>query len=115
MFMRYAVGQNPNLQSFFRNKWLPVVAASKIPGRQHKPPYTTPKNRRTFNALIFDALGSTMNPTDFVLCEAEINAMKEHMWGDKDLMQLDKYRTAVNEAMTGAVHSNEYLSALRTV
>jgi hypothetical protein len=115
MFIKYAVGRDPSLVPFFRDRWLQVVATSKIPGRKHKPPYSTARNRRTFNALIFDALGSTMNPTDFVLCEAEINSMKEHLWHNVDPMELGKYRLAVKEAMTGAVHSQEYLSALRTV
>jgi len=113
--MHYAIGKDKTLQTFFAQKWLRPYFATDIAARKHKPGYDTAANRRTLNALVMDALGSNLNPKDFILCEGSINTMKEHLWGTKDPMRERLYQIAVNDAMNGAVPSSDYLSALRTV
>jgi len=113
--MQYAIGEDKTLETFFEQKWLRTYFAKDIAARKHKPGYDTAANRRTLNALVMDALGSNLNPKDFILCEGSINSMKEHLWRNVDPMGEKLYQDAVKDAMNGVVPSSEYLSALRTV
>lgn len=73
-------------------------------------------DRKTLNNLVFEALGSDINREDFVLCESEINGYKARIWDTgSSPMANAKYKTAVKEAASGAIDSNVYLSALRSV
>ncbi|KAK7185077.1 uncharacterized protein CC84DRAFT_1164763 [Paraphaeosphaeria sporulosa] len=74
------------------NHWTQRVGQlSKIRNRKPRPPYKlgTQPPRDSLNSLVFEALGSTENPTNFVLCSKEINTFKEHLWANKNLMGLN--------------------------
>ncbi|KAL5388795.1 hypothetical protein DPSP01_002900 [Paraphaeosphaeria sporulosa] len=92
MFMEHVVKLHPQLESFFMNHWTQRVGQlSKIRNRKPRPPYKlgTQPPRDSLNSLVFEALGSTENPTNFVLCSKEINTFKEHLWANKNLMGLN--------------------------
>lgn len=113
--MQYADQKDPTLGTFFRTHWQRSLTG--ISTRRHRPTYklgTTPL-RNTLERLVFEAMGSTANPSDFVLCDDEINNYKKRLWARENLMAPGRYTAAVQEAMTGAITSSEFLSALRLV
>lgn len=116
--MLYATKQDKTLDAFFRNKFVkPVPGPLTISNRPNPPSYKLGTNpaRDSLMRLVFEAMGSTINPTDFVLCEAAINSYKMRIWSLKEVMVIDNYETALEDAMVGAVPSSEFLSALRLV
>ncbi|KAL1600775.1 hypothetical protein SLS60_007163 [Paraconiothyrium brasiliense] len=117
MFMEYAIEKNAKLEPFFQNHWTQRVGQiSLIRKRSPRPAYRlgTRPPRDSLGSLVFEALGTTHNPTNFVLCSREINMFKEHLWAQKNLMGLDLYNTSLTEAMEGIVPSSVFLSGLRT-
>ena len=81
--MQYAAQQDQTLSNFFRTHW--QVSLNGVPNRPHRPTYklgTTPP-RNTLERLVFEAMGSTANPTDFVLCDDEINNYKKKAMGPR--------------------------------
>lgn len=118
MFMVYATKADKDLDDFFRNKFVkPVPGPLTIANRPNPPTYAlgTDPPRDSLMKLVFEAMGSTINPTDFVLCEAAINSYKMRVWSLKEPMDSKVYDAALADAMTGAVPSADFLSALRLV
>lgn len=116
LFMLYATKQDPKLDGFFRNTFVKPSKAD-IATRPNPPSYklgTTPV-RDSLMSLVFEAMGSTSNPTDFVLCELEVNSCKARIWTYKAPMETDKYDLALSDAMLGLVPSADFLSGLRLV
>ncbi|KAL1641723.1 hypothetical protein SLS61_009997 [Didymella pomorum] len=115
MFMEFAVKQNSALDTFFRSEWSRKLSATSIAARKGKPSYKLTK-QDTLMALIFEPMGSISNPTNYVLCEQQINLYKERLWSAKKaLMEPETYKETVKNAVKGAVPSSDYLSALRLV
>lgn len=118
MFMLYATKADKTLDAFFRNKFVkPVPGPLTVAKRPNPPPYKlgTDPPRDSLMRLVFEAMGSTINPTDFVLCEAAINSYKMRVWSLKEPMGGGVYDLALADAMSGAVPSADFLSALRLV
>lgn len=116
MFMLFATGKDKTLDAFFRNKYVkPVTGTTTIANRPGKPGYTlgTAPPRDSLMRLVFEAMGSTPNPADFVLCEQQINSLKARVWATKQLMSPGDYDAIVDDAMLGAIPSSTFLSALR--
>lgn len=122
MFHKYAKAQDSTLGAFFQNEWEKPRTQSLVEGRTSKPKYfdsqikggVRPK-RLSLNQLVFEAFGSTINPSDFVLLESEINSYKMELWSLKNPMDEIKYRGAYKNAISGARPSSDYLSAIRMV
>jgi hypothetical protein len=119
MFIEHAIGRNPNLATFFLNRWNEELPQNQIDQRRYKPNIMFGKDRKSLNALVFEALGSKLNKKDFVICEREINAYKERLWSGKSPMGAGKptatFEKLVTAANLGKVPSNQYLSGIRTV
>ncbi|KAJ4330036.1 hypothetical protein N0V87_010354 [Didymella glomerata] len=54
--------------------------------------------RRTINDLVFEALGSSFNRKDFVLCEKEINSYKEKLWSKSSPVDKEKLEDYLDHA-----------------
>jgi hypothetical protein len=119
MFIKYAIEQQQNLESFFLTGWNKELPQKKIDNRPSKPPITFGKGRRSINALVFEALGSTSNRQDFVLCDRQINAYKESLWSGENPMEAgkptSKFEKLVQAANLGELPSNAYFSGIRAV
>lgn len=116
--MVYATGKDKTLEAFFRNKFVKTVPGPLTVEKRPNPPtykLGTDPARDSLMRLVFEAMGSTINPTDFVLCESAINSYKMRVWSLKDPMGVGVYDSALNEAMAGIVPSSDFLSALRLV
>lgn len=116
--MVYATKSDKTLDAFFRNKFVkPVPGPLTVAKLPNPPPYKLGIDppRDSLMRLVFEAMGSTANPMDFVLCEAAINSYKMRVWSLKDPMSAAVYDSALTDAMTGAVQSADFLSALRLV
>ncbi|KAF1961713.1 hypothetical protein CC80DRAFT_589225 [Byssothecium circinans] len=93
-----------------------------VKGRPSKPSYfeeqekkgTTPR-RVKFSQIVFDAFGTTINLSNLLLLQKEINSFKERVWSFKDPMEEDKFKGAYEDASTGARPSSHYLSVIRMV
>ena len=72
-------------------------------------------DQTTINDLVFQALGSSENRGDFVLCDSKINTFKMRMWKSQNYMLPQKFTNLIEDFKTGARHSNEVLSVFRTV
>lgn len=70
---------------------------------------------KSLNDVIFEALGSTRNVKDFVLCEKGINGFKANLWADTAPAAEEKWISTTKMSATGELPSNEHLSGLRTV
>ncbi|KAF1971908.1 hypothetical protein BU23DRAFT_569412 [Bimuria novae-zelandiae CBS 107.79] len=94
-----------------------VTQMALIKNRTPRPAYRlgTRPVRDSFGSLIWEALDSTANPTDFVVCQKEINGYKTLLWQHKNPMAPDKFTGALKGAIDGTLNSRVYLSALRTV
>ena len=71
--------------------------------------------RQTLNDLVFEALGSSFNRKDFVLFEKELNSYKERLWSGSQPMSKVDFGGVLDAAISGALPSTYYLSALRSV
>jgi hypothetical protein len=71
--------------------------------------------RQTLNDLAFEALGSSFNRQDFVLFEKELNSFKERLWSRSEPMASKEFSKLLSAAITGALPSSYFLSALRSV
>lgn len=83
MFMVFATGKEKTLDTFFRNKYVkPASGTTTIANRPGKPGYRLGIDppRDSLMRLVFEAMGSTPNPVDFVLCEQQINSLKARVW-----------------------------------
>lgn len=109
-----SVAKDAKIKAFIEKWWNTDLDATKVANRPNKPPITM-GDRKTLNNLVFEALGSEENREDFVLCESEINGYKARIWDTVSPMANGKYKTAVKDAVSGALDSNVYLSALRSV
>ena len=76
---------------------------------------TALSDQPTINDLVFQALGSSENRGDFVLCDSKINTFKMRMWKSQNYMAPQKFTNLIQDFQTGARHSNEVLSVFRTV
>lgn len=113
--MEYAVKQDSTLDAFFQTEWDKKLSSSSIQDRKHKPSYKI-SGQDSLMSLVFEPFGSLENPTQFVLCEAQINFFKERLWGaKKELMDAKLYEEALADGVTGAVPSSVFLSAIRLV
>lgn len=70
---------------------------------------------KTLNNLVFQALGSSFNRAEFVLCEKSINSFKERVWSLSSPMDDSGFKTYVEDGAKGAIGNNIFLSGLRTV
>lgn len=122
MFHDWAKKREPKLKDFFDTKWNQKYPFDKIKARHNKPNYIDEQNnqprnqqRRSLNALVFEALGSTVNPRVFVLLQNDINLYKKQLWKTGYPMVDTKFEKALSNAWKGARPSSAYLSAIRTV
>jgi hypothetical protein len=75
----YATKQDEPLDVFFRDKFVKLVPGPlTVVERPNPPSYKLGTNPNWYSRmrLVLEATGSTINPTDFVLCEAAINSFK---------------------------------------
>lgn len=114
-----AVSKDPTLEAFFRQHFVKDVPNPQtILSRPNPPTYrsgTTNPSRQSLLNLVFEAMGSTSNPDDFVLCEGSINSYKKEIWSYRAPMAVAVYNLAVKEAMTGSVPSADFLTGIRNV
>jgi hypothetical protein len=118
MFMVFATGKDKTLEAFFRNKYVkPTTGTTSIANRPGKPTYTLGTNppRDSLMRLVFEALGTTPNPNDLVLCEQQINSLKARVWSTSDIMATKAYDEIVDSAMEGGTPSSTFLTAIRLV
>ncbi|KAJ4375481.1 hypothetical protein N0V86_007012 [Didymella sp. IMI 355093] len=108
-----SVAKDAKIKAFIENGWNTDLDTTKVANGPNKPSITM-GNRKMLNSLIFEALGSDEHREDFVLCESEINSYKARIWDTVSPMANGKYKTAVKDAVSGALDSNVYLSALRS-
>lgn len=123
MFIEYCVSKGvPG--DFFAKFWNEDVNNQLFfDSRPYKPAYTTQKGnsvsfgagQRSLNNLVFQALGSSYNRADFVLCESGINGWKESAWALENFMDPTSLQMYARDAASGAVGSDSFLSPLRTV
>lgn len=99
---------------FFQDYWTKEYTVTQVSTRKNKPPMETGK-RKTLNDLVFEALGSSFNRKDFVLCDKEINSYKERIWLKNNPMDRAKVQIYLEDAVSGALPSTYILSVLRTV
>ncbi|PVI06276.1 hypothetical protein DM02DRAFT_649788 [Periconia macrospinosa] len=97
------------------NTWWNKDVQGKINTRTPFPGYENSKDARymdkSLNDVIYEALGSTRNVKDFVLCEDGINSIKAKLWGG--IQPMAEFKNKAREAAKGTVPSNSHLSALR--
>ncbi|KAJ4985095.1 mutanase [Stagonosporopsis vannaccii] len=98
---------------FFQDYWIKEFTVTQVSKRTNKPPIEMGK-RKTLNDLVFEALGSSFNRNDFVLCEKEINSYKERLWSRTNPMDKGKLKIYLQDAVSGALPSTYFLSVLRT-
>lgn len=55
----------------------------------------------TINDLVFQALGSSENRGDFVLCDSKINTFKMRMWKSQNYMDPQKFRVLLQDSKLG--------------
>jgi hypothetical protein len=118
MFMVYTTQKNKTLDAFFRNKFVKRFSGPMTVANRPSPPnYKLGTNpaRDSLTLLVFEAMGSTNNPSDFVLCESAMNTYKMLIWSLKDPMGVKVSDQALADSMVGAVPSSDFLSALRLV
>ncbi|KAF2447208.1 hypothetical protein P171DRAFT_519497 [Karstenula rhodostoma CBS 690.94] len=72
-------------------------------------------DQTTINDLVFQALGSSENRGDFVLCDSKINTFKMRMWKTYNYMNPEKFENLLKDFEIGTRHSNEVLSVFRTI
>ncbi|KAF9696463.1 hypothetical protein EKO04_005206 [Ascochyta lentis] len=70
---------------------------------------------KTLNNLVFEAMGSTRNVNDFLLCEDGINSYKAKLWANEAPFAETDWKRITKFAATGQLPSNEHLSGVRTV
>lgn len=115
MFMNFAAAKTPGLDKFFIKFWNKELDQSMIAARAKKPTYKSASPRKTLNELVFDALGTTNNKDALVICDYNINSDKARVWKMVAPTEADKYQRAVDESISGASPSTEYLTSIRTV
>ena len=101
-------------RSFIEDHWTEEFSVTKVASRKPKPAILMGK-RRTLNDLVFEALGSSYNRADFVLCDKEINSYKERVWSADSPMNDDTIDNYIKFAISGALPSTYFLSPIRTV
>lgn len=101
---------------FFSDWWNKELDQAKYNSRTQPPieQAVFKSDKRTLNNLIFQALGSSFNRGDFVLCEKSINSFKERVWSGSDPMDTDKFKTLAEDASIGGMKSVLFLTPLRT-
>jgi hypothetical protein len=112
-----AVGK---IDSKWFNEWWNKDVQVKIDSRTDK--FTGYKNSddaarkdKTLNNIVFEAMGSTRNVKDFLLCEDSINSYKAKLWANEAPFAETDWKRIAKFAATGQLPSNEHLSGLRTV
>lgn len=71
--------------------------------------------QKTINDLVFQALGSTENRADFVLCDSEINTYKMRTWKKHRYMNPQKFAEILDQFKRGGESSSAILSIFRVV
>ena len=120
MFIEYCVNAGvPG--SFFSQYWNTEITSQTAWDDRPNKPITGKKaapfkgSARTINNLIFQALGSSYNRDDFVLCQKDINSLKESAWAEDNFMDPRKFKVYAQDAAVGGVDSTLFLSPLRAV
>lgn len=82
-------------QSFFTDNWNQEKFPNNVPnvGKSDRNPAPRSPNDR-----IFEALGSTSNRADFVLCIQGVNSVKALLWSNKNPMNRNRFERAVRQA-----------------
>lgn len=73
------------------------------------------KSATTFNDLLFNALGSKINPGVNALCEKGVNGFKADIWVRDEPVEKTKYATLVKAVLAGKSDSAKLHSAHRNV
>jgi hypothetical protein len=75
----------------------------------------TRKNPLTFNDVVFQAMGSKLNPNANVLFDEEVNGIKKSLWTGEDPVHKIKYSSLVQDVLDGKVNSAKLHSVHRNV
>jgi hypothetical protein len=129
-FIEYAVGVYPKLgkpspvvpDSFFKDEWQKKLDKKKLDVRR-KNPYHKAAGKKfesdldlsTLNHLVFEAVGSNNNPSDFVVCDATINSIKGKLWQGIAPMANARFDTIAKRVLDGRFSSNHLHSVIRAV
>lgn len=62
---------------------------------------TAASKDKTINNIIFEAMGSTRNFDDFLLCEDAINSFKAKLWANQGPVQAQKWKDIAKSAASG--------------
>lgn len=114
LFINSVAKGDATLTKFFKTWWNKKLDSKAVEARTNKPDITMVL-RDTLNNRVFEALGSSKNRVDFVLCENELNEYKARVWAKKAPMELVMYKKAVAASIDGGLPSTVYQTALRTV
>lgn len=118
-FIQDQVNSDPDEGAWFEEWWNKELDEQKVKDRTSKgitygsgeelPP------QKTINDLVFQALGSTDNREDFVLCNNEINTYKMRMWSKHKFMDPKKFTRMLTEFKRGGEQSKNVLGVFRAV
>lgn len=104
---------------WFQEWWDKELDEQKVKDRKSKAlEYGSGKElppQKTINDLVFQALGSTDNSADFVLCNSEINTYKMLMWLEYRFMDLEKFKRLLVELQRGGERSDKVISVFHAV
>lgn len=103
---------------FFEDFWNKPLPTATVDSRPNNP--LPAKNQAKFkeptlNDLVFQALGSSKNREEFVICEKSINSVKENVWSGADPMEEGRFKKYAGDAAKGILNKDTFLSPLRTV
>lgn len=122
MFIQHLVSKSGAGQvkgSWFEEWWNKKLDDDKVKKRKSKAlEYKSGKElepQKSINDLVFQALGSTKNRADFVLCDSEINTYKMRTWMQHNYMDLKKFDKMLEEFKRGGEPSAAVISVFRTV
>lgn len=103
--------------TFFQTFWNQPVRSQRLYSRPNRPTITEANfgDQGSLNNLVFQALGSSFNRGDFVICEAGINSIKEKVWSGSAPMENRKFKTYATDAARGAVYADLFLQPVKTV
>ena len=129
-FIEYSTGAHQTIAapaikvpgSFFENFWNKDLGKLALEGRNKNKYHVVPGKKlesdlalTTLNHLVFEAVGSNNNPSDFVLCGTEINRVKGLLWGGKAPLANSDFNLLAERILNGGLESNNLHSIFRTV
>lgn len=119
MFIQEQVKSSAIEGKWFEEWWNKKLDSTKVQNRKSKAQEYNSRTelppQKTINDLVFQALGSTENRADFVLCNNEINTYKMRMWLEYRFMAQPKFARMLREFKRGGERSDKVIGVLQKV